>query len=195
MDLVIKENAYTKVGISFEELCYLLSLQNKISKQQFQRLREERYILIDQKGQINIGGKGHNAIIESMRLSSIVKTDYEEIEALAKAMADLFPKGKKPGTNKYWKGNSALVVKKLINFLKRYGIFPSETILKATSAYINSFGQDTSLMRILPYFIEKDGESDLLTFIENLSEESIEKSDFEDETLLWAYLREYMKTF
>lgn len=184
MDLIIKENAYTKVGISFEQLCYLLSLQNKISKSEFQKLRDERYILISPQGQINLGGKGHNAIVEALRLSNIVQTDFEQLETLAKNMADLFPKGKKPGTNKYWKGNSALVVKKLNNFLKRYGIFPSETILKATKAYISSFNQDTSLMRILPYFIEKDGESDLLTFIENLTEEEAIKSDFEDETLL-----------
>ena len=39
-------------------------------------------------------------------------------------------------------------------------------------------------MRILPYFIEKDGESDLLTFIENLNDNEEEDLGFEDENLL-----------
>jgi hypothetical protein len=169
MDIILKEKAYEKLGLSFNQTCYLLSLRNRITKDEFQELLNERHIFI-RDNMIQLNGKGYNAITEVLRLSTIVTTNEDDVKALAQAMAEIFPSGKKIGTNKYWRGNSALVVKKLNGFLKRYGMFPSETILKATDAYVKSFGIDTSLMRILPYFIEKDGESDLLTSIENIEE-------------------------
>ena len=184
MNLVIKEKAYQDVGIAFEQLCYLLSLKNRPSKKDFQDLIDRKMIIISSQGQINLGGRGFNTVVEVLRLSQIVHTDFEVLQELAKKMADLFPAGKKPGTSKYWKGNSSVVVKKLNSFLKKYGIIPPDTIIKATSAYVNSFGADKSLMRILPYFIEKDGESDLLTFIENLNDNEEEDLGFEDENLL-----------
>lgn len=167
MDIVIKEKAYEKQGLSFNQICYLLSLRNRITKSEFQELLDQRHIFIKDH-MIQLNGKGYNAVTETLRLSNIVTTEEEDLKLLAKQMAEIFPAGKKIGTNKYWRGNSALVVKKLNSFLKRYGKFPSETILEATDAYVKSFGIDTSLMRILPYFIEKDDESDLLTTIENL---------------------------
>ena len=167
MDITIKEKAYESQNLSFNQTCYLLSLRNRITKSEFQELLDKRYIFIKDY-MIQLNGKGYNAITEAMRLSRIVTTNEDDVKALAKQMAEKFPAGKKIGTNKYWRSNSALVVKKLTSFLKRYGEFPSETILEATDAYVKSFGIDTSLMRILPYFIEKDGESDLLTTIENL---------------------------
>lgn len=176
MDLTIKEKACTHVGISFEQFCYLLSLRCRINQEDFKKLIDDRYVLLTE-GKIALSGKGFNAVSEILRLSTVVDVALDDVKNLAAAMAEVFPKGKKIGTNKYWKGNSALVVKKLTSFLKRYGKFPPETILRATEAYVKSFGDDTSLMRILPYFIEKDGESDLLTFIENLG-------DIEDEDVV-----------
>ena len=171
MDLVIKESAYTEVGLSFEQFLYLLSLKNRVNDEEFKSLMDRKFIKIDEDNRLCIDAKGYNAVIEVQRLSSIKKTDLEILEDLAKSMAELFPRGRKARTNKYWRGNSALVVKKLNGFLRKYGSFRADVILQATDNYVKSFGYDTSLMRILPYFIEKDGESDLLTFIENLDEE------------------------
>jgi hypothetical protein len=181
MDIVLKENAYERQGLSFNQACYLLSLRNRITKEEFQELLNARHIFI-KDGMIQLNGKGYNTITEVIRLSGLVPTKEEDIKALAQEMANLFPSGKKIGTTKYWRGNSALVVKKLTGFLKKYGMFPPETILKATDAYVKSFGVDTALMRILPYFIEKDGESDLLTTIENL--EKVEEDSVFSENIL-----------
>ena len=41
-----------------------------------------------------------------------------------------------------------------------------DDILKATERYVESFHGNYSLMRILPYFVEKEGNSELLTFLE-----------------------------
>ena len=58
----------------------------------------------------------------------------------------------------------------MIKFFKLYGRFDKEVIINATKKYINSFGNDNTLMRTSKYFILKDGNSELLTVIENLEE-------------------------
>ena len=178
MDLIVKQNAYKKLGLSFEQFCYLLSLRFRISPEDFHYLFDRRYIDVDEHNNIKIGGKGYNTITEALRLSTVVQTDAETIQQLAETMATIFPTGKKPGTSKYWKGNSAIVIKKLTSFFKKYGLYSPDVVIKATEAYVKSFGDETALMRILPYFIEKDGESDLLTFIENLDQVTEESPDF-----------------
>lgn len=106
-------------------------------------------------------------IDESDRLE---KKEQNSLNELASKMAELFPKGRKDNTTKYWRGNSGLVRQKLKVFFRKYGKFSDEIILEATKKYIDSFGNDLTLMRILPYFIEKNNESELLTTIENINE-------------------------
>lgn len=109
-----------------------------------------------------------NAIIaESIPMSS---REEDVIQSLAQQMAELFPKGRKGDTNKYWRGNSNIVKQKLKVFFKKYGKYSQEEILKATKKYIDSFNGNYTLMRILPYFIEKNNESELLTTLENIDE-------------------------
>lgn len=69
-------------------------------------------------------------------------------------------------SNKYWRDNSEAIAKKLRNFMKRNPKYSPDEILKATERYVESFHGNYSLMRILPYFIEKEGNSELLTFLE-----------------------------
>lgn len=105
----------------------------------------------------------------------------QRLEALAKVLMEIFPEGKKPGTNNYWKCNRRDVVLKLKKFLKKYGEdYTDEQIIKATKDYVASFNGDYSFMRVLKYFIWKDVRktdsegngfieevSDLATFLEN----------------------------
>ena len=96
--------------------------------------------------------------------------DNDKIEEIAIELRSLFPNGKKHGTNQYWKDNLPNIKNNLIKFFKLYGEFDKETIIKATKKYINSFENDNTLMRTSKYFIFKDGNSELLTVIENLEE-------------------------
>ena len=98
------------------------------------------------------------------------KISNKDIELLAEQMRLMFPEGKKQGTTKYWRDNKSNVENKLKTFFKKYGHYDSELILKATQKYIDSFGDNKQLARILPYFILKDDNSDLLTTIENIDE-------------------------
>jgi len=102
------------------------------------------------------------------------KVSNKRLEDLAEQMKLLFPEGKKSGTNKYWRDNKSNVVAKLKTFFKKYGEYDDELILKATEKYVESFGSNNQLARILPYFIEKDGCSDLMTIIENINEINID---------------------
>jgi hypothetical protein len=102
------------------------------------------------------------------------------IEELAKALMELYPKGKKPGTNTYWRGNLKDTKLRLKKFYKLYGNKYTDTqILEATKKYIEDH-IDLSYMRVLKYFIWKDVRkvdsegvgyieetSDLASYIEN----------------------------
>ena len=116
--------------------------------------------------------------IKDVEVKSVDETiNVKSVKELANAMKNLYPEGKKTGTNKYWRGNSSEVIKKLMTFFKEHGKYSDETVIFATEKYVNSFGSDKQLMRILPYFIMKDGNSELLTFIENIDNISENKND------------------
>lgn len=106
--------------------------------------------------------------IETMSIDKNISN--KDIELLADQMRLMFPEGKKNGTTKYWRDNKSNVESKLKTFFKKYGYYDSELILKATQKYIDSFGESKQLMRILPYFIEKNDASELMTIIENIDE-------------------------
>ena len=109
--------------------------------------------------------------IKEVETMSVTKNiSNKDIENLAEQMRLMFPEGKKQGTTKYWRDNKSNVEAKLKTFFKKYGHYDSELILKATQKYIDSFGDSKQLARILPYFILKDDNSDLLTTLENIDE-------------------------
>lgn len=108
------------------------------------------------------------------------------IDELAEKLQELFPKGKKDGTNKYWRGNIRDIKLKLKKFFVKYGDkYTNEEIINATQSYVNSFNGDYRFMRTLQYFIFKDerrvgGEegSDLATILENAGQtDTNHKSD------------------
>lgn len=115
-----------------------------------------------------------NVIADSLSKQEVGDRDFE---ALARALKELFPKGKKDGTSQYWAEGVALIVKRLKLFFKKYGKdFTNEQIIEATKSYVESFNGNYSFMRTLKYFIFKEainaaGEvestSDLLSYIEN----------------------------
>lgn len=113
-----------------------------------------------------------------------------KVEALAKKLIEIFPNGKKPDTNYYWRCNKKEVTLKLMKFYKLYGKdVDDDTIIRATKAYVDSFNGDYRFMRLLKYFILKqdrlssdDGGitqiSDLATFIENEGQEEDMSQDW-----------------
>lgn len=104
------------------------------------------------------------------------ETDYTE---LAQTLQNMFPEGKKQGTNLYWKSNTKEVESKLKKFFAYYkGKYTVEQVIQATESYVHSFNGDYSFMRILKYFIMKKTDngseltSDLASYIENHGKEN-----------------------
>lgn len=126
------------------------------------------------------------AIIDSTKSS----TPDNKLEELAQTLKDLFPKGKKPGTNNYWAEGRALIVRRLKLFFKKYGEdYDYEDIIEATRNYVQSFNGDYQWMKTLRYFIlkeakgasgEVEGTSELLNHLENIGQENIDDRNWMD---------------
>jgi hypothetical protein len=180
---LLKQSALKKVGITFSEyLSLMLILYNPgvIISIDLSHLLENNYIEELREGYV-MTTYGNDVIKELDLLSVSSKISDSDIRSLAEKLREVFPKGKKEGTNKYWRDSVSNVAKKLSNFYKEYGYFDDEVILNAATKYVASFGNNRQLMRILPYFLEKEGSSELATIIENI--DSVETDSNND---VWA---------
>lgn len=178
-DKVCKENGITvaqilalllvKTGENIPKLLEELKSKEMIAEEQ--SLLEKTYTITQRWDNVCC-----NVILSS---DKDVPTDTH-IKELAKALMELYPKGKKPGTNTYWRGNLKDTELRLKKFYKLYGNKYTDTqILEATKKYIEDH-MDLSYMRVLKYFIWKDVRkvdsegvcyieetSDLASYIEN----------------------------
>lgn len=110
------------------------------------------------------------------------------LEKLARSLMEVFPEGRKPDTNVYWRGNVRDIKLRLKKFFKLYGTkYTDSQILDATRRYVDSFNGNYSYMRVLKYFLWKDAVrkgsegnyiediSDLATLIENEGQEDTDR--------------------
>lgn len=126
--------------------------------------------------------KGSELLIDIIVESDKHQEPEERLNSLASQLKEIFPKGKKPGTNYYWAEGIALIVKRLKLFFRKYGNdYTDEQILQAAKKYIEGFNGDYTYMKILKYFILKDkvgadgcveSESELINYIENAGQEN-----------------------
>ena len=110
-------------------------------------------------------------------------TDRRQRLIEGKMLKEIFPKGKKDGTNLYWSDGVALIEKRLKVLFKKYETrYPDEEILDAAKRYVESFNGDYRFMKVLKYFLFKDEKgaagkveesSELINYIENKGEETI----------------------
>lgn len=122
--------------------------------------------------------------IEEVIVDSEIPDPTKKLMELATELKNIFPKGRKEGTNFYWSDGVILIVKRLKIFIKKYGdTYTKEQIIKATKKYVESFNGDYRYMKLLKYFIFKEetesSTSDLLTYIENADEENALRNDWD----------------
>lgn len=182
----LNKKAAINSGSSIDEVLFMLIIHNKID------LNRARDSLIDkgwitanrdllQEDEWRLTNKGID-MLESIIVDSDDKQESEErLEALAKRLKEVFPKGKKDGTNYYWADGMALIVRRLKLFFKKYGNqFTDEQIINAAEKYVQGFNGDYRFMRLLKYFIfkekvgaagEVEGDSELISYIENEGQE------------------------
>ena len=191
MKLVIDDKACNKASISVSEAILLLIVVNGLNIETAKiSLLKKGYIT--GIGDINISGYratklGINAI-DSVVTDSIETKEEDRYEILANKLRDLYPPGRKEGTNYMWKGTTAEIARKLKTLVVKYHYnFTDEEAIKATEAYIKSFNGNYRLMRLLKYFIlkaekDEDGNTDikseLMNYIENAGQEELLKEDW-----------------
>lgn len=111
-----------------------------------------------------------------------------EFEDLADKLREIFPKGKKPGTTYMWRDTTAVIAKKLKILVTKYNCkFTEEQAIKATQAYVNSFGGNYKYMQLLKYFILKtptnasgdvELRSDFMSYVDNEGHEEQLREDW-----------------
>lgn len=183
MQLIIKDNICKENGLSIEEvLCILLLRQTANLSELINQMLHKQILIPDlfNDGNFLITQRWNQTCDKILLAEDEDIPEEKSIDKLAVQMAKLFPKGIKPGTHVYWKGNKKDTILKLQKFFKLYGNFSFDDILKATKNYIDSFNGDYQTMRVLKYFILKDNESDLATQLENIDQINL-KRDWEVE--------------
>jgi hypothetical protein len=197
MTISLNKNACNSNGITLDEAFLLLIVNNKINlKEAEESLIQKGFITADRdslfhtigwrvtnKGQEIIG----NVIVDSDKLQK----PNDKLTSLATELKELFPKGKKPGTNYYWADGVALIVRRLKLFFKKYGnTYTDNQIITATKKYVESFNGNYQYMRLLKYFIlkekigvsgEVEGDSELISYIENAGQEDSLGNDWTSE--------------
>ena len=134
-------------------------------------------------------------LLEEIILDSdkTVAKNNKRLENLAERLRELYPEGKKQGTQYYWRDSNSVIVKKLKALVKKYGdCFTDEQAINATKKYVESFNGNYQFMQLLKYFISKNvvkgGEveetSQLLSYIENAGQEDKQRMTIEWETEL-----------
>lgn len=107
--------------------------------------------------------------------------------SLADKLRQLYPEGKKPGLQEYWRDSTNVIAERLKKFFEKYGEHTDEEIIEATKQYVAHFNGNYRYMKLLKYFIwkqvvkggelvegrmvgEVEKESELLSYIQNLRE-------------------------
>ena len=194
MTISLNKTACSNNGVSLGEALLMIAIANKVDlKNSEQALISKGYITAERDDFFQPVGwvltKKGITIIESIILESDKMQEPEDrLNSLAKRLKEIFPKGKKDGTNYYWADGVALIVRRLKLFFKKYGnTFTDEQIIQAAEKYVQGFNGNYQYMRLLKYFIfkekvgvagEVEGDSELISYIENAGQEEDLRNDW-----------------
>lgn len=181
---LVKREQCDKHNISVGAVYFLISLYegSPVDREIFKELSKTGYLNykgIDENGFLvspSITERGVNLITDIFVDANLSNSDLKRYEDIAAKMRELFPKGKKEGTNHMWRDSIPIIARRLKLLLKKYGqLYTEKEILDATKRYVDSFNGDYRYMQLLKYFISKqkieDGctveESQLLSYLTN----------------------------
>ena len=199
MRFIIDDKICEKYNLTAQQVFILLALQCQNDKL-YEDLIEKglitkcNYSLFELNKKYSVINKGIN-LCNSVLLDSskdtkkIINPVDIRCQNLAIKLRDIYPKGKMPGTNYYYKGNIEDIRKKLQSFFLRYPDYTDEQVITATQKYVNSMNGNYTYLKLLKYFIWKseikDGEqvvtSILSDYIENEGQEDSINNDWTSE--------------
>ena len=189
-NIFLNEEVCVKKDLSIAESILLISIKENLNLEEAEKsLISKGYITANRELFNSTNYKwiaterGKSALNSVMVDSAISPKPDKELEELAKKLKEIFPKGKKDGTNLYWSDGVALIEKRLKVLFKKYETrYPDEEILDAAKRYVESFNGDYRFMKVLKYFLFKDEKgaagkveesSELINYIENKGEETV----------------------
>jgi hypothetical protein len=197
MKLIVDSNVCESKGLTLEEFIVLyLNSKNVDINKTINSLIEKK---IAGKDLFNpnavVLSSNSRKLLEEIILDSdkTVASNTKRLENLAEKLRELYPEGKKSGTQYYWRDSNSVIVKKLKALVKKYGdCFTDEQAINATRKYVESFNGNYQFMQLLKYFISKNvvkgGEveetSQLLSYIENNGQSDTQQMTIDWETEL-----------
>lgn len=190
----LNKKAAQQNGITIDEALLMLVIHNKANLEEAERaliqkglITAERNDLFQQVGW-RLTNKGTEVLDSVIMDSDKEQEPQDRLIQLATKLKEIFPKGKKDGTNYYWADGVALIVRRLKLFFKKYGNkFTDEQIIQAAEKYVQGFNGNYQYMRLLKYFIfkekvgangEVEGDSELISYIENAGQEEDLRNDW-----------------
>lgn len=190
----LNKKAAQQNGITIDEALLMLVIHNKANLEGAERaliqkglITAERNNLFQQVGW-RLTNKGTEVLDSVIMDSDKEQEPQDRLIQLATKLKEIFPKGKKDGTNYYWADGVALIVRRLKLFFKKYGNkFTDEQIIQAAEKYVQGFNGNYQYMRLLKYFIfkekvgangEVEGDSELISYIENAGQEEDLRNDW-----------------
>lgn len=190
----LNKKAAQQNGITIDEALLMLVIHNKADLGGAERaliqkglITAERNDLFQQVGW-RLTNKGTEVLDSVIMDSDKEQEPQDRLIQLATKLKEIFPKGKKDGTNYYWADGVALIVRRLKLFFKKYGNkFTDEQIIQAAEKYVQGFNGNYQYMRLLKYFIfkekvgangEVEGDSELISYIENAGQEEDLRNDW-----------------
>lgn len=190
----LNKKAAQQNGITIDEALLMLVIHNKADLERAERaliqkglITAERNDLFQQTGW-RLTNKGTEVLDSVIMDSDKEQEPQDRLIQLATRLKEIFPKGKKDGTNYYWAEGAALIVRRLKLFFKKYGNkFTDEQIVQAAEKYVQGFNGNYQYMRLLKYFIfkekvgangEVEGDSELISYIENAGQEENLRNDW-----------------
>lgn len=194
--ILIDDYVLQKHGLTKEEVSYLLFLYYKEDTDKILHPLKYRGLIQSPhppNKDLTIITPHGMKYLENIALSSEVKINpkLKKPTKLAEELKEIYPKGKKPGTNYYWTDGVPLIERRLQLFYKKYGTdYTNEQIIEATKKYIEGFNGFYTYMKLLKYFIfkesrnangEVEGTSDLVNYIENADDADMLGNDWMNE--------------
>lgn len=190
MNISISDEVLSKWGLSIQEFLFLLfSVKEGDINECISSLIRKGWVdknLFDAT-KVVISNNRREDIATILVDSEKVETKLE-FEELADKLREIFPKGKKPGTTYMWRDTTAVIAKKLKILVTKYNCkFTEEQAIKATQAYVNSFGGNYKYMQLLKYFILKtptnasgdvELRSDFMSYVDNAGHEEQLREDW-----------------
>ena len=190
----LNKKAAQQNGITIDEALLMLVIHNKANLEGAEKaliqkglITAERNDLFQQVGW-RLTNKGTEVLDSVIMDSDKEQEPRDRLIQLATKLKEIFPKGKKDGTNYYWADGVALIVRRLKLFFKKYGNkFTDEQIIQAAEKYVQGFNGNYQYMRLLKYFIfkekvgangEVEGDSELISYIENAGQEENLRNDW-----------------